>query len=100
MRRRTAAAGLQRVIAEAHEPRRAALSCTVPACRDEVLMAEPILLAIVRRLRADRPISKDAVARVRAALVDAYSPLYLDSRPGALRDWAQVTLKILDDGRE
>ena len=96
--RTTAAAGLQRAIADAHRSRRSALTCAVPVCRDEVLAAEPALEEIVRRLRDGRPVSKYAVMRVRHALVDASSPLYVASTPGLLRDWAQVTLEILDHG--
>jgi len=100
MRRRTAAAGLQRVLEQARHPRRGALSCAAPVCRSEVIDAEPDLLAIVRRLEDDRPVSKYGVARVRQALVDASSPLYLDSAPGALRDWARLTVEVLGDGRD
>jgi hypothetical protein len=99
MRRRTAAAGLQRAIADARHPRRGALSCAVPVCRSEVIDAEPDLLAIVRLLEDDRPVSKYGVARVREVLVEASSPLYFGT-PGALRDWARVTLMVLDDGLE
>jgi hypothetical protein len=103
MRRRlrtTAAAGLQRAIDNAYRPQRRALSCAVPVCRGEILMAEPVLRAIVGRLTDGRPISTSAVAEVRATLVDAYSPLYLGTAPGALRDWAATTLHELDDGLE
>jgi hypothetical protein len=103
MRRRsrtTVAAGLQRAIDNSHRPQRPALSCAVPVCRDEVLMAEPVLRAIIRRLTDGRPISQSAVADVRATLVDAYSPLYFGTAPGALRDWAATTLHELDDGLE
>ena len=98
MSRRSAASGLQRVMEQARHPRRGALSCAAPVCRSEVLDAEAALVAIVRRLHDDRPVSKYAVARVREALIDASSPLYLDSEPGALRDWARLTLAVLDDG--
>jgi hypothetical protein len=98
MRRRTAAAGLQRVLKDARHPRRGGLSCAAPVCRDEVLTAEPALLAILRRLEDDRPVSRYGVARVREALVDASSPLYLASTPGALRDWARLTLEVMNDG--
>jgi hypothetical protein len=98
MRRRTAAAGLQRAIRNAHHPTHGALSCAVPVCRSAVIDAEPELLAIVQRLEDDRPVSKYGVARVREALVDVASPLYLDTAPGALRDWARLTVEVLDHG--
>ena len=96
--RSTTAAGLERAIANAHRPPKATFSCIVPICREEVLMAEPFLLALVRRLRDGLPVWPAGVVHIRAVLVDGTSPLYLDARPGALRAWARVTLAELDDG--
>ena len=98
--RNAAAAGLERAIADAHDSHRATFSCVVPVCRDEVLMAEPFLLALVRRLRDGLPVGPAAVAHIHAVLTDACSPLYLDTNPGALRAWARVTLAELDHGLE
>jgi hypothetical protein len=71
------------------------------ACRaahDEVLLAEPFLIAIVERLRDGRPIWPVGIARVRATLTDGASLLYVQSAPGDLRRWAQRVLDELDDG--
>jgi hypothetical protein len=100
-RMRTAAAtGLERAIADARRPGGARFSCVVPVCRDEVLMAEPFLLALIRRLRDGLPVRPVGVAHIHAVLTDGASPLYLDTHPGTLRAWARVTLAELDDGPE
>jgi hypothetical protein len=98
--RSATAAGLERAIADAHRPHRATFSSVVPVCRDEVLMAEPFLLALVRRLRDDLPVSPVGVAHIHSVLTDGSSPLYVGTNPGALRAWARVTLNELDDGLE
>ena len=77
------AAGLERAIADAHHNPKATFSCVVPVCRDEVLMAEPFLLALVRRLRDGLPVWPVGVDHVRAVLSDGAGPLYRDSNPGA-----------------
>jgi hypothetical protein len=96
--RAAVAAGLERAIADVRRRDRPALSCAVPVSRAEVLLAEPRLLALVRRLRDGQPIWPVGVARIRATLMDTYSPLYLETTPGVLRVWAQVTLDELNDG--
>jgi hypothetical protein len=96
--RAATAAGLERAIADVRRQGRPVLSSAVPVSRTEVLLAEPPLLALVRRLRDGQPIWPVGVARIRATLMDSCSPLYLESTPGVLRAWAQATLDELNDG--
>ena len=96
--RAAAAAGLERALADAQAPRRPVLSSAIPVSRHEVLLAEPALLALVRRLKDGRPIWPVGIARIRATLMDTCGPLYLDTSPGVLRVWAQSTLDELNDG--
>jgi hypothetical protein len=96
--RQATAQGIERALGDARHPYRRAFSSAVPVCRDEVLIAEPALVALVARLRDGRPIRPAGIARVRAALTDPSGPLYVGGTPGGLREWARSTLLELDDG--
>lgn len=86
VRRRTRhalAAGLENVIEAAQEPPRG-LSSQVRVARADVLDARGSIRFLVRRLRDDRRVRAQGVARVDELLSNAYSPLFVESGPGVL----------------
>jgi hypothetical protein len=97
--RENTAHGVAHLIAEAAaarpEPR---LTAAIPTLDDEILRAEAILRTIVDRLRDRRPIGPLGIARIRAALAEGDSPLYVRGAPGGVATWAQHVLEDLDDG--
>jgi hypothetical protein len=92
--RRRLAGGLERLIAAAEAPR-PAFSAAVPPRRDEVRAAQPVLEALIVRLRDDAPVQARGVALVSLLLSDGASPAYTPRRPGALGDWAAGALRAL-----
>jgi hypothetical protein len=95
-RRRAAAAGWRRVIAEARNGDRPYWTSTVAAPRSEVLIAEMAILALAARLESDIPVAPRGVAVARHMLEDGCSVLYAPPQPGALRDAVDAVIDALE----
>jgi hypothetical protein len=74
--RRSLAAGLERVLEEAKSPHGTLLIAAVPPCRDQVLHAQHLIVAIAAQLRTAEPIDSRGVAHLSMLLRDGASPFY------------------------
>ncbi len=96
-RRRTLAAGLERLVADsARPPGHASRQTVIEPCREQVLQALPLILAIAAKLRAEGPINARGIAGLRLVLTDGAGPCYARIHGGALKDALQVISTWLD----
>jgi len=94
--RRSLAAGIRRVTADAELPA-PALSAAVPIQRRAILRARHGLERIAAELAADEPVRLAGIARVQLLLTEGSSPLYTALPDGALDEavaqaWAALLL--------
>ena len=96
-RRRTLAAGLDRLVADsARPPGNTSRQTVIEPCREQVLPALPLILAIAAKLRAEGPINARGVAGLRLVLTDGAGPCYARIHGGALQDALQLISTWLD----
>ncbi len=100
-RRRTLAAGLERLVAKAKR-RPSGSSAALPIDRGEVLRASPLLLQLSERLRGSHAVNPRGVAMVDRLLTDGASPILSPGwrtaplSPGTLERQARAALAALD----
>jgi hypothetical protein len=93
--RRRLAASLEEVVDSAMEPPHG-LSSSVPLARDQVRAAQPTLLALAARLRAEEEVTPRGVALVEELLRDGSSPIYAKPEPEDVDAHARAAKVALD----
>jgi hypothetical protein len=93
--RRRTARKWQKLLRQAKEPRRR-FSTALPAPHDEVLAAEPAIIALIEYLEDRRPMPAQVVTRAHELITDPTGVVYLPPHPGALRAAVEDVLDILN----
>ena len=94
-RRRAVARSLERLLEDV-ERRPPVVSAVVRPCREQVLEARPLIVAVASLLRSTRPVDARGVARVVVLLTDGGGPCYVSSHPQALEGALQSASQWLD----
>ncbi len=84
-RRRAYADGLERLLAEAEQPRSRARFSAIVIADPALLLFAPLAREIIDALRASAPVSAEGMARLGALLCDGSGPLYLPGDVDRLR---------------
>jgi hypothetical protein len=96
-RRRTLAAGLERLVKHAQQPiGQFRHSAVIPPCREQVREALPLILAITSQLRDGAPVDARGVARLEAVITDGAGPCYTRIHRDALNDVLELVSQWLD----
>jgi hypothetical protein len=95
--RRTLAAGLDRLAADAQAPPDPyGRTAVVAPCREQIADALPTILALAARLRDREPVSEHGMATLRVLLTDGAGPCYAQSRRDALAGALSGVLESLN----
>ena len=87
--RRGLARTLERLVEQAEVPTTPLRGAVIPPCREQVMEARPLLLAIAGRLRSAGPIDARGIARLRRLLSDGNGPCYVKIRANVLTNALQ-----------
>jgi hypothetical protein len=83
--RRAVARSLERLLDRALvKPRSTCIVPTIPPCREQILVAAPVIRATAARLRSGAPLDPAVVARLKVLVGDRGGPCYRRSAPDAL----------------